>query len=1680
MNTTMETTRNTISFWLLLCLPFVSANAGSYNWQEVSYSWWDNTFYGTPVSGLGDDNNFGPFDLGFSFPFYDQYFSQVRLSENGWMSFTSTSSQYSNLGLPDTSMPENLVAPFFDDLDFRGQGSVYVSSEGNAFVVTWVNAQHFSYSGGPFTFQAILYDNGDILFQYQDVATLGDNVTVGVQDSTQTDGLQVFHGSTDGTGAPTAGRAFRISANTLLPPLQTPTSVSASDGTYTDKVYVTWSASPGATSYQVCRCTGSMSADTNQIGIAYGTTFNDTTAVPGTTYYYLVKAVNASQTSGFSSSDSGYRRPALLAPTGIAASDGTYSDKVRVTWNAVSGASSYEVWRSTGSSSASASLVGVTTSTTYNDTTAVADTIYYYWTKALNSAGSSLFSSSNTGYRASGPAAPTGATATDGDYADKVRITWNPVSGATSYEVWRNTSSSTSSANKIGTTTVTSYNDATAVAGLAYYYWVKTVTSRGTSGFSSPDTGFRLAPPVAPIGVTASDGTYTDKVRVTWTAVAAATSYEVWRNNANSASTASRVATSSSFSCDDTTAVPGSTYYYWVKAKNAAGTSGFSGGDTGHRLGPLPGPTGVAATDGTYADKVQVSWSVVPGASGYEIWRNTVNNWGSASRLANTAGTLYNDLSAVAGTTYYFWVKTINAAGAGGFSASDRGYRLARPAVPNSVVATDGTYADKVRVTWNIVNGATGYEVWRNTANALSTAAKMGTASGGQYDDTTAVPGTTYYYWIKASNAAGPGGAGGPDTGYRLAPPAPPTTVTASEGTYADKVQVTWSRVNGASSYEVWRNTANNASTATKIGSPNSSPYNDPSAVAGTTYYYWVRAVNVAGAGAFSSADSGYRLAPPTAPGGVTATDGTYTDKVQVSWSGVTGATSYEVWRNTANNSSTAGKAGSSTASPYNDTTAGVGTTYYYWVKAVNTAGPSAFGGPDGGYRVAVPAPPTGVTASDGTYTDRVRVSWNSVNSSTGYELWRNTASSTSGASKIASPTASPCDDTTALGGMTYYYWVKTKNSATTSAFSTSDTGYRPDDVNLNVSALGVSATAVEPGQSVIVSWGIGKSGSSPANSFVYEVYWSSDPQITRSDTRLGQYGPTSLPAGAGSVSGDLAVNIPTTAVRGSTYYIGFLVDAYDRVREYNEADNTSSVAVAIKLAPPTSIAATDGTYPDKVRVSWGAVSGATSYELWRSAANNSSRASHIDTATASPYDDTSAVSGTTYYYWLKAVNTAGPSAFSTSDAGYRLAPPAAPTGVTATYGTYADKVQVNWNPVSGATSYEVWRHTANDSTAATIIASPATRPWNDTSAVPGTSYYYWVKAVNAAGAGAPGGPDAGYRLAAPTPPTGVAATDGTYTDKVQVSWNSVSGATSYEVWRNTADNSSTASKIGSPIASPYNDTSATANKRYYYWVKAANAAGPGGFSASDPGFKGSLVAFDLEVSIDPSGTFPSSDYLTHLHAGMQRAANLLSQLTSGQMTIRSVKVYRDGANWHTVDLQIANTPHWPENRADWDLAFPPVMGVVTFGTYNGKVGIPNDSGGWDAYDWDEPSAYRCLLHELGHFYMKLYDEYKHFSFPGANWTFVDDGECTDSSYKCLMDYEFGPMNICVETNHDADHDTAQQQVHGHSCWWTIHKKFPLVIAPTTTPTALNPDNDPGADETPGSSMGWTVVPALP
>jgi len=377
----------------------------------------------------------------------------------------------------------------------------------------------------------------------------------------------------------------------------------------------------------------------------------------------------ANHVCGFTNSFSAFAvlLPPLSAPTDVWASDGASVSIVRVIWTASSGATSYQVYRADSASGAK-TLLGSPAVASYDDTTAVPLVTYFYWVKACDGGKCSDFSAYDTGWRSLSVAA------SDGTFTDKVQVAWNPSSGATSYKVYRATSAS-GTKSLLGGPAASPYNDITASPGVTYTYWVKACRGAVCSDFSFSDTGWRK--PLAPTGLTASDGTYTDKVALSWTGSAGATSYQVYRAT-SAMGTKAGPATTAATTTNDTTATPGITYWYFVKACRGANCSDFSAYDTGWRN--IAPPTNLRASDGTFPDKVRITWTASLGATSYKLYR-AVSATDAKTLLGSTAGTTANDTLAAPGVTYYYWVQACRGAVCSDFSAYDTGYKRASAAI---------------------------------------------------------------------------------------------------------------------------------------------------------------------------------------------------------------------------------------------------------------------------------------------------------------------------------------------------------------------------------------------------------------------------------------------------------------------------------------------------------------------------------------------------------------------------------------------------------------------------------------------------------------------------------------------------------------------------------------------------------------------------------------------------------------------------------------------------------------------------------------------------------------------------------------------------------------------------------------------------------------------------------------
>ena len=192
----------------------IAENETIYRWGLISatppsgYTWSDSNSSGGPnyqwvnIAGVGTEIDLGDdayirVPLGFSFPFYDRESTRVKISSNGYLTFGGDGTDYTNDPIPDTTNPDDYIAPFWDDLNPRSGGHIYYYRDirNNRFIVEYYMVPRYNSPGSQYTFQVILYPDGTIVYQYRNMVngSRTASATIGIENRGGTEGLQVSY-----------------------------------------------------------------------------------------------------------------------------------------------------------------------------------------------------------------------------------------------------------------------------------------------------------------------------------------------------------------------------------------------------------------------------------------------------------------------------------------------------------------------------------------------------------------------------------------------------------------------------------------------------------------------------------------------------------------------------------------------------------------------------------------------------------------------------------------------------------------------------------------------------------------------------------------------------------------------------------------------------------------------------------------------------------------------------------------------------------------------------------------------------------------------------------------------------------------------------------------------------------------------------------------------------------------------------------------------------------------------------------------------------------------------------------------------------------------------------------------------------------------------------------------------
>ena len=283
----------------------------------------------------------------------------------------------------------------------------------------------------------------------------------------------------DNSGAKSIPYTFHVTAASQPP--TTPGTPAASDGTYSNRVEIDWSGVAGATSYQIYRCSSTLTGTCSNQSTTGSTSYDDYSANAGTTYYYRVKACNTYGCSNYSNYDLGSLGNvggAPPSPADVNATDGDFASGIIVNWPDTSGAASYKVYRATSSGGSKVLVKSGSSISIFSDTNFVLDRVYWYWVKACNDSGQcSDYSFPDTGFASEDSGSPGLNPPFDPDPFDGetgvsrgTDLCWIGSGEANSYDVFFGTDTTPDSGEDIGWTT----SECKSIDNLDYsttYYW---------------------------------------------------------------------------------------------------------------------------------------------------------------------------------------------------------------------------------------------------------------------------------------------------------------------------------------------------------------------------------------------------------------------------------------------------------------------------------------------------------------------------------------------------------------------------------------------------------------------------------------------------------------------------------------------------------------------------------------------------------------------------------------------------------------------------------------------------------------------------------------------------------------------------------------------------------------------------------------------------------------------------------------------------------------------------------------------------------------------------------------------------------------------------------------------------------------------------------------------------------
>lgn len=434
------------------------------------------------------------------------------------------------------------------------------------------------------------------------------------------------------------------------------------------------------------------------------------------------------------------------------------------------------------------------------------------------------------------------------------------------------------------------------------------------------------------------------------------------------------------------------------------------------------------------SDGVKITWSPITTATKYKVMRKAEGDkkWTTIQTLGKGAYT-YTDESVKSGKKYTYTVRCYD----GDYKSkyNKTGLSITYLSTPKLVDVVGTTSSGYAKIKWKAVSGAKNYEIYRK-GGSLSNSEwkKIATVKGKNtvtYVDKTATKTDWYYsYSVRAVNGSSKStyNSDGVDFNYMKAPS------LKKAYSYTDGAKITWSYSNDeVEKYYVYRKTSSGWK---KVGTTTKKYFTDKSAKSGKTYTYTVKPVSKNNVGAYKS--KGIKVSYLAMPklGAVTFDS---SNRAKVTWSTVSGATSYKVFRkiNSAKDWTEIATVKGSTKKSYLDKiTKKSGDTYQYTIRAVSKDATSYYNekGISNMFLSNPSAKLNNVMSEEGNVN--VKITWNAIKGAKSYNIYRRAPGQSDFKCIASNVTSTTYYDAKVSNNVQYRYAVRAVNGSARSRYN--------------------------------------------------------------------------------------------------------------------------------------------------------------------------------------------------------------------------------------------------------------------------------------------------------------------------------------------------------------------------------------------------------------------------------------------------------------------------------------------------------------------------------------------------------------------------------------------------------------------------------------------------------------------